>query len=41
MFSSKKQDPFFSALLKIAENMREGIHYANDSRIVSVGFKGN
>lgn len=35
MFSSKKQDPFFSALLKIAENMREGIHYANDSRIVS------
>lgn len=36
MFSSKKQDPFFSALLKIAENMREGIHYANDSRIVTV-----
>lgn len=36
MFSSKKQDPFFSALLKIAENMREGIHYANDCRIVTV-----
>ncbi len=36
MFSSKKQDPFFSALHKIAENVREGIHYANDSRITSV-----
>ncbi|MEK4387633.1 DUF47 domain-containing protein [Solibacillus sp. FSL K6-1781] len=36
MFSSKKQDPFFSALLKIAENMREGIHYANDFRIETV-----
>lgn len=36
MFSSKKQDPFFSALLKIAENMREGIQYANDFRIETV-----
>ena len=36
MFSSKKQDPFFAALLKIAENMREGIHYANDFRIETV-----
>jgi uncharacterized protein len=36
MFSSKKQDPFFSALYKIAENVREAIHYANDSRIITV-----
>ena len=36
MFNSKKQDPFFSALHKIAENMREAIHYANDYRIETV-----
>ena len=36
MFGSKKQDPFFSALQNIAENMREAIHYANDFRIESV-----
>ena len=36
MFSSKKQDPFFSALQKIAENMREATHYANDFRIETV-----
>lgn len=35
MFNSKKQDPFFSALLKIAENMHAGVHYANDFRIKS------
>ena len=36
MFSSKKQDPFFAALLKIAENMCEAVHYANDFRIQNV-----
>ena len=36
MFSSKRQDPFFSALHKIAENIREAVHYANDFRIESV-----
>ncbi|MCH7323690.1 DUF47 domain-containing protein [Solibacillus sp. MA9] len=36
MFSPKKQDPFFAALLKIAENMREAVHYANDFRIETV-----
>lgn len=36
MFSSKKQDPFFAALLKIAENMCEAVHYANDFRIETV-----
>ena len=36
MFSSKKPDPFFAKLLNIAENMREGIHYANDFRIETV-----
>ncbi len=36
MFNSKKQDPFFSALHKIAENMREAVHYANDYRIETV-----
>lgn len=36
MFSSKKQDPFFASLLKISENMREGLHYANDFRIETV-----
>lgn len=36
MFSSKKSDPFFDSLSKIAENMREAVHYANDFRIESV-----
>ncbi|RTQ94610.1 DUF47 domain-containing protein [Lysinibacillus telephonicus] len=36
MFSSKKSDPFFLSLHKIAENMREGIHYARDFRIESI-----
>jgi len=36
MFSSKKSDPFFDALHKIAENMREAVHYTNDFRIESV-----
>lgn len=36
MFNGKKTDPFFLALHKIAENMREAIHYANDYRIETV-----
>ena len=36
MFSSKKQDPFFAALHKIAVNMQEAVHYANDFRIQTV-----
>ena len=36
MFSSKKQDPFFAALHKIAENMQEAVHYTNDFRIETV-----
>ncbi|MEC1177966.1 DUF47 domain-containing protein [Metasolibacillus meyeri] len=36
MFSSKKSDPFFTALHKIAENMREAVHYANNYRIETV-----
>ncbi|KXH80884.1 DUF47 domain-containing protein [Sporosarcina sp. HYO08] len=33
MFSSKKTDPFFAALLSIAENVQEAMHYANDFKI--------
>lgn len=36
MFNSRKSDPFFAALHKIAENMREAVHYANDFRIETV-----
>ncbi len=36
MFSSKKQDPFFTALLQISETVREAAHYADDFKIVSV-----
>ena len=36
MFSSKKQDPFFTALLQISETVREAAHYADDFNIVSV-----
>lgn len=36
MFSSKKSDPFFLALHKIAENVQEAVHYANDYRIETV-----
>ena len=28
MFSSKKEDPFFAALLKVAKNVNEAAHYA-------------
>lgn len=36
MFSSKKQDPFFTALLQISETVREAAHYADDFKIISV-----
>jgi len=36
MFSSKKQDPFFTALLKISETVRDATHYAEDFKIISV-----
>lgn len=36
MISSKKQDPFFVSLLKIAENVRDSAHYADDFRINTV-----
>lgn len=36
MFSSKKQDPFFTALLGIAETVREATHYADDFKVVNV-----
>lgn len=35
MFSSKKPDPFFAALLKIAQNVQESMHYAHDCKIDS------
>lgn len=36
MFSSKKEDPFFSALYKIAENVNKASHYAEDFHITSI-----
>ena len=36
MFSSRKTDPFFIALLTIAENVQEAVHYANDFKINNV-----
>ncbi|QPQ36074.1 MULTISPECIES: DUF47 domain-containing protein [unclassified Lysinibacillus] len=33
MFNSSKQDPFFQALLKISQNVKEGIYYAHNARI--------
>jgi predicted phosphate transport protein (TIGR00153 family) len=36
MFSSKKIDPFFAELLKIAENVNEAAHFADEFKIVSV-----
>ncbi|MFE6168254.1 DUF47 domain-containing protein [Viridibacillus arvi] len=36
MFSSKKQDPFFASLLKIAEAVNEAVHYADDFKITSI-----
>lgn len=36
MFNSKKTDPFFLALHKIAENMREAVHFANNYKIANI-----
>ncbi|RUL53615.1 MULTISPECIES: DUF47 domain-containing protein [Lysinibacillus] len=36
MFNSRKTDPFFESLHKIAENMREAVHFARDYRIETV-----
>lgn len=36
MFSSKKTDPFFAEMLKIAENVNEAAHYADEFKINSV-----
>lgn len=36
MFNFNKTDPFFTALLEIAEHVQESIHYANDFQIKSV-----
>ncbi|MFD1205544.1 MULTISPECIES: DUF47 domain-containing protein [Sporosarcina] len=36
MFSQRKTDPFFAALLSIAEHVREAMHYANDFKVTSV-----
>lgn len=36
MFSQRKPDPFFTALLTIAENVQEAVHYANDFKVVTV-----
>ena len=36
MFSSKKQDPFFTALLGIAKTVQEATHYADDFKVVHV-----
>ena len=33
MFSQRKPDPFFTALLMIAENVQEAAHYANDFKV--------
>jgi len=36
MFNPRKSDPFFIQLQKIAENMREAVHFANDFKVQSV-----
>ena len=36
MFSIKKTDPFFTALLTIAEHVQESVHYAHDFKIHNV-----
>ena len=35
MFNQRKTDPFFTALLTIAENVQEAIHYADDFKVVT------
>ncbi|WP_339253319.1 DUF47 domain-containing protein [Sporosarcina sp. FSL W8-0480] len=37
MFSPRKTDPFFAALLEIAEHVQKAMHYANDFKVTSVG----
>ncbi|MDW0117966.1 DUF47 domain-containing protein [Sporosarcina thermotolerans] len=37
MFSPRKTDPFFAALLKIAEHVQKAMHYANDFKVTSIG----
>ncbi len=36
MFSPRKTDPFFAALVTIAEHVQEAMHYANDYKVNSV-----
>ncbi|GKV68343.1 hypothetical protein NCCP2716_08410 [Sporosarcina sp. NCCP-2716] len=36
MFSPRKTDPFFAALVAIAEHVQEAMHYANDYKVNSV-----
>lgn len=36
MFSLRKTDPFFTALLTIAEHVQEAVHYADDFKITNV-----
>lgn len=36
MFNPRKPDPFFVALLTIAEHVQEAMHYANDYKVTSV-----
>ena len=36
MFSPRKTDPFFAALLTIAKHVQEAMHYANDYKVTSV-----
>lgn len=36
MFSQRKPDPFFTALLTVAENLQEAAHYANDFKVETV-----
>ncbi|GEN83365.1 hypothetical protein SLU01_16770 [Sporosarcina luteola] len=36
MFSPRKTDPFFAALLEIAEHVQKAMHYANDFKVTSV-----
>ena len=36
MFSLRKTDPFFTALLTIAEHVQESVHYAHDFKIHNV-----
>ena len=35
MFNQRKTDPFFTALLTIAKNVQEAIHYADDFKVTS------